>query len=73
LHQLVGLRLDKRLLPGGPVATPEGRALVVLEECPPAELDAATRGRIQDELFMGWLADRLKEAALAPWAGGTAR
>src|SRR5205085_80677 len=39
----------------GPVATPEGFALVVVEERRPAELDAATRQRIQDELFDAWL------------------
>jgi parvulin-like peptidyl-prolyl isomerase len=46
----------------GPVATPEGLALAVLEERRPAELDAAARQRLQDELFEGWLAERMKEA-----------
>jgi hypothetical protein len=46
----------------GPVGTPEGFALVVLEQCRPAELDAATRRGLQNELFEGWLADRMKEA-----------
>ena len=46
----------------GPVATPNGFALVVVEQRLPAELDAATRQRIQDELFDAWLACRLSEA-----------
>jgi hypothetical protein len=46
----------------GPVGTAEGFALVVVEECRPAELDAATRNRLQNELFDRWLADRMKEA-----------
>jgi parvulin-like peptidyl-prolyl isomerase len=46
----------------GPVATPEGFALVVVEERRPADLDAATRQRIQDELFDGWLAGRMSQA-----------
>jgi hypothetical protein len=46
----------------GPVATPEGFALVVVEERRPAELDAATRQRIQDELFGAWLAGRMNQA-----------
>jgi len=48
----------------GPVATPRGFALVVIEERHPAELDRATRQRIQDELFGGWLAARMREASL---------
>src|SRR5262245_42606490 len=39
----------------GPVETPEGFALVVVEERRPAELDVATRQRIQDRLFADWL------------------
>jgi hypothetical protein len=46
----------------GPVGTPEGFALAVIEERRPAELDAAARQRIQDELFESWLAERMKEA-----------
>src|SRR5262245_15805560 len=46
----------------GPVATPEGFALVVVEEGAPAELDGATRQRIQDELFNAWLAGRMSQA-----------
>jgi hypothetical protein len=46
----------------GPVATPNGFALVVVEERRPAELDAATRQRIQDELFDNWLAGWMNQA-----------
>jgi len=46
----------------GPVGTPEGFTLVVIEERRPAELDPALRQRIQDELFDNWLAGRMKEA-----------
>jgi parvulin-like peptidyl-prolyl isomerase len=49
----------------GPIATPEGFALIVVEERRPAELDAATRQRIQDELFDHWLAGRMSEATYA--------
>jgi putative peptide maturation system protein len=47
----------------GPVGTPEGFALVKVEARQPAELDVALRRRIEDELFEGWLAGRMKEAA----------
>ena len=50
----------------GTVATPEGFALVVVEERRPAELDAATRQRIQDELFDAWLAGRMNQATFDP-------
>jgi parvulin-like peptidyl-prolyl isomerase len=50
----------------GPVATPEGFALVVVEERRPAELDAATRQRIQDELFDAWLAGRAGASSCRP-------
>jgi hypothetical protein len=46
------------------LAAPRGLALVVIEQRQPAELDGATRQRIQDELFGGWLAGRLREVAL---------
>jgi parvulin-like peptidyl-prolyl isomerase len=49
----------------GPVEAPRGLVLVVLEECRPAELDGATRQRIQEELFQGWLAARMKEVTFA--------
>ena len=50
----------------GPVETPQGLALVVVEERRAAELDAATRQRIQDTLFARWMSARLGEATLAP-------
>src|SRR5262249_59380488 len=40
----------------GPVATPQGFALARIEQRRPAELDAAARQRIQEELFDPWLA-----------------
>jgi hypothetical protein len=46
----------------GPVETPQGLALVVVEERRPAELGPATRQRIQDTLFARWLSTRLAEA-----------
>jgi parvulin-like peptidyl-prolyl isomerase len=48
----------------GPVGTPRGFALVLVEERRPAELDAATRQLIQDDLFRSWLAARLREARI---------
>jgi hypothetical protein len=48
----------------GPVGTAEGFALVVVEERRPAALDRATRQRLQDDLFEGWLAGKLGEATL---------
>ncbi len=45
----------------GPVATPRGFALVVVEERLPAELDGATRHLLQDELFDAWLAGRMNQ------------
>ena len=57
----------------GPVVTPEGLALVVVEERRPAELDAATRQGIQDELFDGWLAAKLGGATLDPSIFGAKR
>ena len=50
----------------GPVGAPEGLALLVIEECGPAEMDSATRQRIQDELFGGWLARRMQQATFEP-------
>jgi parvulin-like peptidyl-prolyl isomerase len=44
----------------GPVSTALGFTLVVVEERRPAELDEATRRYIQNELFDGWLAERLR-------------
>jgi putative peptide maturation system protein len=48
----------------GPVGTPRGFALVLVLERRPAEQDAATQQCIQDELFAGWLAARLREAKI---------
>jgi parvulin-like peptidyl-prolyl isomerase len=48
----------------GPVGTPDGFALILVEQRQPAELDAATRQYIQDELFQGWLLARLREAKI---------
>jgi hypothetical protein len=48
----------------GPVATPEGFALVVVEERRPPELDGTTRQVIQDGLFNDWLAGRMSQATL---------
>jgi parvulin-like peptidyl-prolyl isomerase len=48
----------------GPVALPEGFALMLVEEVKPAELDAVTRERIREELFAAWLEARMKAAAL---------
>jgi hypothetical protein len=55
----------------GPVATPAGFALVVLEKRHEPVLDPATRRRLRDELFEGWLADRMKEATFDPGLPGT--
>jgi hypothetical protein len=54
----------------GPVATPKGFALVVVVERLPAELDGATRQRIQDELFDAWLAGRMSQATFDLKMGG---
>jgi hypothetical protein len=51
----------------GPVATPEGFVLAVVEERRPLELDAGARRRLQDELFDRWLADHMKQAKYEPW------
>jgi hypothetical protein len=47
----------------GPVATPNGFTLAVVEERRPAELDAAMRQILQKELFDAWLGERLREAS----------
>ena len=44
--------------------TPEGFALVLIEERRPAELDPATRQHIQDRLFASWMSARLGKANL---------
>jgi hypothetical protein len=48
----------------GPVATPEGFALARIEERHEPVLDPALRQAIQQELFGGWLAGRMKEATI---------
>jgi parvulin-like peptidyl-prolyl isomerase len=48
----------------GPVATPEGFALVQIEERHEPVLGPAIRQRLQDELFEGWLAAQLGQATL---------
>ncbi len=48
----------------GPIATPRGFALVVVEERGPAELDGATRQALQDELFDAWLTGRMNQATI---------
>jgi parvulin-like peptidyl-prolyl isomerase len=48
----------------GPVATPRGFVLALVESRRPAELDAATRRAIADELFDGWLAEQMAGARL---------
>jgi hypothetical protein len=52
----------------GPLETRRGFVLVLVEACRSAELDSATRKRIQDELSEAWLAAHLREAKvdLAP-------
>ncbi len=47
----------------GPLATPQGFALVVIQQRWSAELDPATRQSIQNELFARWLNNRIKEAS----------
>lgn len=48
----------------GPVATPEGFILVLVEERQPAALDAVTRQHIENELFTAWLAERTRDAKI---------
>jgi len=55
----------------GPVETPEGFALVAVEERRPAEPGPATRQRIQDKLFVTWLTARLAEATFETSHFGT--
>jgi peptidylprolyl isomerase len=47
----------------GPLATPQGFALVVIQERQPAKLDPMIRQSIQNELFAFWLNNRIKEAS----------
>jgi hypothetical protein len=56
----------------GPLATPKGFVLAVVEEVRPAELDTATRRHIQDEMYQGWLTGRMREAIInLPLAGAS--
>ncbi len=48
----------------GPIGTPRGFALVLVEERRPAELDNPTRERIASELFDQWLAMCMNHAVL---------
>src|SRR5262249_10586853 len=48
----------------GPVETPQGFILVLVEERRPAALDPATRQHIENKLFAAWLAERTREAKL---------
>ncbi len=48
----------------GPVATPDGFLLVLVEEIIPGELDTATRKHLQEELFGAWLAGQLQKATI---------
>jgi hypothetical protein len=56
----------------GPVTTPQGFALVQIEERHEPVLDPALRQRIQQELFDRWLADATRGATLDLAAVGTA-
>jgi parvulin-like peptidyl-prolyl isomerase len=48
----------------GPVATPEGFHLLLVEEIIPASLDPDAAARIRQELLDAWLAERLQAARL---------
>jgi putative peptide maturation system protein len=48
----------------GPVVTPQGFFLVLVEERRPPALDPATRQHIEDELFTAWLTERTREAKI---------
>ena len=48
----------------GPVATPDGFLLVLVEEIIPGELDTATRHQLQEELFGEWLSAQLQKATI---------
>jgi hypothetical protein len=56
----------------GPVATPQGFALVQIKERHEPVLDPAIRQAIQQELFDRWPADAIREAALDLAVVGTA-
>ncbi len=46
----------------GPIGIQQGFGLILLEERHPAQLDWATRKRIQNELFASWLSAQIEEA-----------
>lgn len=48
----------------GPVVTPQGFILVLVEERQPAALDPVTRQHIENELFTSWLAERMRDAKI---------
>jgi parvulin-like peptidyl-prolyl isomerase len=48
----------------GPLATPQGFCLFLVEELLPPELDAETTAAIRRELFDAWLGDRLREVQI---------
>lgn len=49
----------------GPLATPGGFQLLLVESLQPAQLDAPTAALIRQQLFDAWLAARLKETPIA--------
>ncbi len=49
----------------GPLATPHGFHLVLVEQLQPAELDGPTTTLLRQELFDAWLNDKLKDMSLA--------
>lgn len=55
----------------GPVLTPRGFILVLVEERRPAALDPATRQHIEAELFTAWLAERTRAAQIDLTLAGT--
>ena len=48
----------------GPVVTPQGFVLVLVEERQPSALDSATRQHIENELFTTWVIERMREAKI---------
>ena len=57
----------------GPVETPQGFILVLVEERQPSALDPATRQHIENELFTAWVAERTRAAKLDLAALGNPR
>jgi hypothetical protein len=48
----------------GPVVTPQGFVLVLVEEREPAKLDAAARQHIENELFTAWVTERMRSVKI---------